>query len=39
MEEVLTPQGVLNALREHRWVFSNEEQVKSFLFLYIDDLF
>lgn len=25
-EEVLTPQGVLNALREHRWVFSNEEQ-------------
>lgn len=26
-EEVLTPHDVLNALREHRWVFSNEEQV------------
>lgn len=28
-EEILTPQGVLNALREHRWVFSNEEQVEA----------
>lgn len=34
MEENLTPQGVLNALREHRWVFSNEEQVTTLIFCY-----
>lgn len=28
--EVLTPEGVLDSLRKHRWMFSADEQVSNF---------